>query len=356
MITIRSHFKDYNVHFENDPGFIDKLKETQNALFVIDKTVYELYKDRFAGIPENRLFILDATEENKTIDTALKICEMITDIPAKRNANLISLGGGIVQDVTGFVANITYRGINWIFVPTTLLAACDSCIGSKTSLNYHKFKNLLGTFYPPDELHICPEFFMSLSERDFKSGLGEVVKFNIMKGEDGLCSIESDIEKLLSRDHDTVNKYVRSSLEFKKPFIEADEFDKKERILLNFAHTFGHAIEVITDYKIPHGTAVAIGMIMADSVSLKRGYITPDVEERARKVLLKVIDIDKALLNVPLEDYIAAMRKDKKQIGDSLTTVLISGYGKEGELKIFSDTTLDEVRYAIDYFSEHYEG
>lgn len=356
MITIKSHFKDYKVYFENNFGFIDDLVKTPNALFVIDSKVYELYRSQFSMIPEEALYIMEAVEENKTIDTALEICEMITRISAKRNAFLISIGGGIVQDVTGFVANITYRGINWIFVPTTLLAACDSCIGSKTSLNYHKFKNLLGTFYPPDELHICPEFFMSLSERDFKSGLGEVIKFNIMKGSEGLASIENDVESLLKRDHDTVIRYVRSSLEFKKPFIEADEFDRNERILLNFAHTFGHAIEVVSNYEIPHGTAVAIGMIMADSVSLKRGYIDVNTEERARRILMKVIDIDPDLLRAPFEDYLAAMKKDKKQTGDSLTTVLICGYADKADLRVISDTTTEEVRCALDYFLENYEG
>ena len=136
-----------------------------------------------AVLPKEQLYILEATEENKRIETALEICEIMTNIPAKRNARLISFGGGIVQDVTGFVANILYRGIHWTFFPTTLLAACDSCIGGKTSLNYKKFKNLLGTFFPPDRLIICYPVFWTFSEKDFLTGFGEVVKFNVMFGE-----------------------------------------------------------------------------------------------------------------------------------------------------------------------------
>ncbi len=111
--------------------------------------------------------MLEANEENKVISTVLSICEKIMEMPSKRNTVLLSIGGGIIQDITGFVANVIYRGIRWIFIPTTLLAACDSCIGGKTSLNYKTYKNLLGTFYPPDEIHICSQMFRTLGEKDF---------------------------------------------------------------------------------------------------------------------------------------------------------------------------------------------
>ena len=215
-MIIQSKFKNYHVNFENDLEFLHELTQTANAEFVIDRKVYTLYYEYFANISQQRLFLVDATEENKVIDTALAICEKMTEIPAKRNAHLISIGGGIIQDITGFVANVLYRGIPWTFVPTTLLASCDSCIGGKTSLNYKKYKNLLGTFYPPDELYICPCFFKTLSEKDFESGMGEVIKFNLMAGTDGLVNIENHIEKLLLRDEQYLNQFVRNSLLLKK--------------------------------------------------------------------------------------------------------------------------------------------
>lgn len=355
-MEIESKFKNYKVILEKDIGFFNELTMMENAEFVIDENVFNLYRNKFNNIPLERLFLVEATEINKVIETALNICEKLTEIPAKRNATLISIGGGIIQDITGFVANITYRGINWIFVPTTLLAACDSCIGGKTSLNYKKFKNLLGTFFPPDEIHICSHLFKTLSDRDFKSGLGEVVKFNIMAGMNGLVSIENDIDNLLNRNPDTIDKFVERSLLFKKFFIEKDEFDRGERIKLNFAHTFGHAIEVVTEYIIPHGTAVAMGMIMANSISKNRGLIDADAVSRSENVLLKVIDIDIELLNKPLNDYIRAIRKDKKQINESLTAVLISNYGVNGELSVVHDITEKEIGEAINYFIELYKG
>lgn len=354
-MQIYSKFKTYDVILEKDLSFVKRLQQTENAEFVIDQNVYHLYRYEFAEIPTERLFVVEATEQNKVLDTALKICEKITEISAKRNTTLISIGGGIIQDITGFVANITYRGIQWIFVPTTLLAACDSCIGGKTSLNYKKFKNLLGTFYPPDKIYICPQFYDTLSDKDFYSGLGEVIKFNIMAGEKGLENIECSMQKLLSRDSKTVNRFVESSLLFKKKFIEIDEFDRAERVKLNFAHTFGHSIEVITDYVIPHGTAVAIGMIMANHISLNRSWLAEEIVVRSEKVLLRVIDVDVHLMRKPLEDYIKAIRKDKKQINNSLTAVLICKYGSESELKLVHDVTEKEIEEAINYFVELYE-
>ncbi len=352
---VKSKFKDYEVVFENDIHFFSELIQTKDAEFVVDKKVYELYEAQLSAIPKESLVLIEASEENKIIDTALNICEKITAIPAKRNATLISIGGGIIQDITGFVANIMYRGIHWIFVPTTLLAACDSCIGGKTSLNYKKFKNLLGTFYPPDKIHICPQMFQTLSDRDFKSGLGEVIKFNIMAGENGLEDIEANVESLLSRDPAIINRFVEKSLSFKKSFIEIDEFDRGERIKLNFAHTFGHAIEVITEYVIPHGTAVAIGMIMANHIAYNRNWLQADVKNRSEQVLLKVIDIDVSLLEKPLEKYMEAIRKDKKQVGDSLTAVLISKYGEVGELTVVHDVSQKEIQDAIVYFINLYK-
>lgn len=355
-MIIHSKIKDYEVIIEENVSFLEKFKEYTNVEYVIDEKVYQLYERYLSWIPKERLFLVEATETNKVIDTALDICEKMTEIPAKRNARLISIGGGIIQDITGFVANILYRGIHWTFVPTTLLASCDSCIGGKTSLNYKKYKNLLGTFYPPDAVHICAEFFATLTSKDYKSGLGEVVKFNIMAGNDGLDNITENIDALLRREPAIVNRFVDTSLSFKKDFIEIDEFDRGERIKLNFAHTFGHAIEVVTNYEIPHGTAVAIGMIMADSISVKRGLLKEKMAKKSEDVLLKVIDIELSLLQVDMNRFIDAMRKDKKQTSDALTAVLLVNDGaNKAELQIVHDIQVEEVRYAVDYFINLYQ-
>jgi len=346
-MIIKSSTKDYAVSLYNHFDNIKNYEIDENTFVVIDKVLYELYKNElFLNIPEKQLYILEAVEDNKRVETALEICEIMTNIPAKRNVKLVSFGGGIVQDVTGFVANILYRGIHWSFYPTTLLAACDSCIGVKTSLNYKKFKNLLGTFYPPDEINIYTPFFRTLSERDFQSGLGEVVKFNVMFGEEGIQKMERNIDALLKREDEKLEQFVESSLLFKKDFIEADEFDRGVRIHLNFAHTFGHAFETVSHYAIPHGTAVAMGTIVANRISLQRGWLTEDKVVRVENVLWKIIHIDTDSFQVDLNEMIDAIHKDKKQVGKELTAVLMKD---DMKLKIVHDVKRDEIEKAITF-------
>lgn len=346
-MIIKSSTKSYSVNVSNDFSSVENITIDNNTFVVIDKVLYDLYVDKlFLNIPQEQLYILEALEQNKTIETALHICEIMTNIPAKRNARLISLGGGIVQDVTGFVANILYRGIHWTFYPTTLLAACDSCIGGKTSLNYKKYKNLLGTFYPPDEINICTPFFKTLSEKDFQSGLGEVVKFNIMFGETGIKKMENNIDDLLKRDDGKLEEFVYSSLLFKKDFIEQDEFDKGVRIHLNFAHTFGHAFETMSNYIIPHGTAVAMGTIVANRISLERSWLEEEVVLRVEELLWKIIHVNSTDIDVDMDKIISAIRKDKKQVSADLTAVLMKD---DMQLNIVHDVTVEEIQRAVDY-------
>lgn len=349
-MEIVSATKKYTVNFYPDFSFMDKLWQTKDAFFVVDKKVYDLYKDSLIEeTVQKRLYMVTAIEENKTIETALKICEAMTLLPSKRNTVLISVGGGIIQDITGFVADILYRGIAWHFVPTTLLAACDSCIGGKTSLNYKHYKNLLGTFFPPDRIYICPLFFQTLSDRDFKSGLGEVVKFNVMFGMEGIQRIEKGIDGLIARENATVNRYVRNSLLFKKRFIEEDEFDKGERIKLNFAHTFGHAIESVTQYEIPHGSAVAMGMVVANHVSYNRGWLSREAFDRINNLIKKIVSTDYCNIQMDNNLILDAIRKDKKQISNNIRAVLLKD---NFSLQIVDDVSEVEIFEGFQYMKD----
>lgn len=349
--TIHSNIKNYTVYIKSHLDFLENTYSS-NTKYVIDKKVYNLYSKFFKYIPNEQLLLIEAIEKNKVIETVLQICEQMTEMPSKRNTRLVSIGGGIIQDITGFVANVLYRGIDWVFIPTTLLAACDSCIGGKTSLNFKDFKNLLGTFYPPDSIYICPKFFETLSNSDFESGMGEVIKFNIMAGSDEIDNLLNEIDNLMDRDNKSLSKYIEKSLIFKKKFIEIDEYDRGERIKLNFAHTFGHAIETATNFQIPHGTSVAIGMIMANYISYKRGLLDIDILHKSEVLLLEVIHIDIELLNVPANEFIHAIKKDKKQVNNCLTAVLMSNSSER--LEIIHDMTEQEVCNAIGYFLNLY--
>ena len=176
-----------------------------------------------------------------------------------------------------------------------------------------------------------------------------------MAGKEGLQNIEDNINALLSHQEIVVNRFIETSLSYKKTFIEVDEFDKGERIKLNFAHTFGHAIEVITNYQIPHGTAVAIGMIMANHISVNRGLLHPQFAQAGEQVLLKVIDIDITSMNVGIEQFIDAMRKDKKQTSTALTAVLmLNNSSSDTELRVVHDIEVAEVSSALKYFIQLY--
>lgn len=344
-MQIKSRFKEYSVKFVDSLQEWDGLVKEADTFFVIDRKVYELYQDKLPKFPQDRLFLMEADEDKKNMDTVLAICEQMTGMAAKRNIHLVSMGGGIVQDITGFVAANLYRGIRWTFYPTTLLAACDSCIGGKSSLNYKGFKNLLGSFYPPDAIRIYPHFFCTLEPIDYCSGLGEVVKFSVIAGKDSIERIEQDIDVILDHDYDKLQQYIKTSLEFKKKFIEEDEFDRGVRILLNFAHTFGHAFEVSSNYAIPHGSAVALGMMAANYISVKRGFIETDYAQRIEKVCHKI------LTNIQLQEkwfldeaIIKAIRKDKKQINKDITAVLIQ---QDYSLGVYRDVKEDEIREAV---------
>lgn len=345
-MIVHSAAKNYTLSLEPSLAFTGELLARDNAFFVIDANVYRLYPALFSAIPAEKRYLLDATEENKVIDTALAIVRRMTDIPGKRNAWLVSFGGGITQDVSGFAANILYRGVRWAFTPTTLLAACDSCLGGKTSLNLPPYKNLLGTFFAPDEIHVCPAFFHTLEEADYLSGLGEVVKFNILAGEDGVSSLAPRMDALLRRDDDAVAYYTERSLAFKKPFVEEDEFDRGRRVLLNYGHTFGHAIESASRYAVPHGTAVAMGSLMANRISLARGMLTECAMLRREALLTAILPAGVAdKLAFSTDALVDAVRRDKKNIDARMTAVLLSG---ENTLSVVHDLTAAEICAAFD--------
>lgn len=343
-MIVHASIKDYEVRFEDSFENVAAALAEGAPFVVVDRRVHALYPHLFEAVASDRLFLLDAVEEKKVVDSALDICRAMAAMGAKRNARLVSVGGGITQDVTGFAANILYRGIAWVFVPTTLLAACDSCIGGKTSLNFEGYKNLLGTFYPPDRILIAPSFFETLSEADLASGLGEVVKFNVMGGSDALSELEASIDGLLALDPETVNRFVRRSLEFKRGIIEEDEFDGGRRVLLNFAHTFGHAFEASSSYAIPHGSAVALGMVAADAVSGSRGIMSEALAERVGALVRRIMPaFDSRLIDDAA--VLSAIRGDKKQTGDGITAVLLDD---AFDLHIVHDMTESEVALGCD--------
>lgn len=324
--TIHSKIRDYQVLFQNTPNFLNELKSRTNSFFVIDQTVWHLNANSILNnIEQNKLFVMPISEEKKNLDTVQELYNRLLEISAKRNLTLIAIGGGILQDVTGFTASTLYRGINWIFLPTTLLAQADSCIGSKTSLNYRNYKNLIGTFYPPSEIYIFCDFLFTQSDADFSSGLGEVIKLHLMGGKEKYSKIVDLIPSIQKRNPDILQTVVKNSLDIKMDYLIGDEFDQGRRNLLNFGHDFGHALESTSNYQLPHGLAVVSGMIAANIVSRKRGLLSNELEkEIAEKLLLKNLLIKPPLKSLNPSSIIEAMKKDKKRVGERLAIILMT--------------------------------
>lgn len=328
-INIKSSLSDYTVFFDNDLSQLKDLVNDLNTVFIVDQKVWNLYSGLLSVIENDRLVLVDALEENKEYLAISKILPRLTEISAKKNLTLVAIGGGIIQDITSFIASILYRGIRWIFIPTTLLAQADSCIGAKSSINFGSFKNLLGTFWAPKEVWLSTMFIDTLNTRDFYSGIGEIIKLFLIDGEDSLllyrslqCSSEADLRK-------NIIPLLKRALIIKKGYIEIDEFDRGVRNILNYGHCIGHAIESVSHYSIPHGQAVTLGMIWADIISEQLGLLSTAKRESIYNLYLKNChSIKKEELQLNVHDIVEAMKKDKKREGVDLAIIITNDQGK----------------------------
>ena len=346
-MTIRSRVRDYTVHFQDGPGFLAGLDRFPQRLVVVDENVWKAYRGTLlAGIAEADLMVFPVSEERKTLAGVEEVYDRLMARSAKKNVTLVSLGGGIVQDVTGFVASTLYRGINWVFVPTTLLAQADSCVGSKTSLNYKRYKNVLGTFFPPSEIHVHPPFLATLGDDDFRSGLGEVAKLHLMGGAEATAALGRELPALLGRAPGPLLEAIRRSLGIKLSYMEGDEFDTGRRNLLNYGHCFGHALETVSGYAVPHGQAVVVGMLVANAAAARRGLLAPARAERvARELLLPILSVPVRAGDLAQAPLVAAMKQDKKRIGEGLVMVMLRD---DGELVKVTDFAEAELAAALD--------
>jgi len=354
-MKIHSQMRDYTVHFQSSAAFLEAFDRFPQRLFVIDENVWRCFGDGILScIPEAERLLFTASEERKGLQSVMEIYDRLMERAAKKNMTLISLGGGIVQDVTGFVASTLYRGLNWVFVPTTLLAQSDSCIGSKTSLNYQRYKNLIGTFYPPTEVHIFPDFLTTLADADFLSGLGEVVKLHLMGGAETTAQLASALPAMIAREPAALLAAIKRSLSVKLSYMEGDEFDTGRRNLLNFGHCFGHALETVSDYAVPHGQAVVLGMLLANIVSVQCGSLAASLGERlAETLLFPSLSVPLQRQFFELEPILAAMKQDKKRVGDGLVLVMMNdGYSFEKNSEFSPDALASALGQLTDLLAK----
>jgi len=352
-ITVKSLFHDYIVDFDGNISHeMETLMRENKVHFIIDLKVYELYKHKLSFLEKaSSLIKIDAVEKNKDIKTVQKMMLTLLKNGVTKNDVLVVIGGGIIQDVASLTAHILMRGMRWFFIPTTLLAMCDSCIGSKCGVNMGGFKNQIGVFCPPYKVIVDVDFLKSLDKIDIISGIGEIAKVHLISGEDDFTLIKNDYSGLIT-DFSVLKKYIFRSLEIKKVIVEKDEFDIGYRHILNYGHTFGHALEAYTDNFIPHGVGVTLGMEIANFISVEKGYLSEDVFFDVSRLLRKNIPYD--TIDFGDRDKMSTiLTRDKKYDGQKLGVILSKGIGRIFEEKVHIN---DNLLASIESYTKHYKG
>ena len=279
------------------------------------------------------IIFIEASENVKTLLSCESVIIKLNDLGLARNESLSAIGGGATQDLATLVASLYMRGVSWQYYPTTLMSMTDSCIGGKSAINAGDRKNLIGNFYPPSKIHINTRFLETNSKIDIVNGLAEAVKICFARGADVFDQYLSLPASLNPGNDENTVKLINLTLTSKKWFVEIDEFDAGERQLLNFGHSFAHALESATSYKIPHGTAVGIGMIAA----LKHpGSLKSEKARMLMNYTLKILELTKPSIKEGMshfdqEKFLVSLTRDKKNSNNFLRLVLLNA-GNELEL------------------------
>ncbi|MGB0513780.1 MAG: 3-dehydroquinate synthase [Wenzhouxiangellaceae bacterium] len=302
------------------------------TLIVTDRTVATLHLDRLrsslkAHAPE--VLVLEPGETAKTAQTWLRILETLAAIGAQRDATVVALGGGVIGDLAGFAAASYMRGIRVVQVPTTLLAQVDAAVGGKTGFNLEAGKNLVGAFHQPHAVMVDVGALETLESRDFIAGMAEVIKYGAIRDAEFLAWLEANVDGLLDRRPEPLQEAVRRSIAHKIALVEADEREAGQRALLNFGHTFGHALETCTGYiRYRHGEAVAIGMHLAGRLSAGKGWIeNNDAERLSRLIAAFGLPLDRPT-EIDPETLIERMRLDKKNLAGRFRLIVLEALGR----------------------------
>jgi 3-dehydroquinate synthase len=287
-------------------------------------------------------YVIEAGEASKNLDTLRNIFNELITLQLDRNSSIIALGGGVTGDVAGFAAASWLRGVNFIQIPTSLLAQVDSSIGGKVAVDFKKIKNIIGAFYQPKLVYINVNTLKTLSEREFRSGLAEIIKHSIIRDKEFFDYLESNIETLLSRDENALLYTIKKSCEIKATVVAADEKEEEERAMLNFGHTIGHAVESISAFNLLHGECVSIGMVGAFKLALKLGITEQSSLNRVTK-LLKKIGLPVCVEAFDIGKLYQLMLSDKKARNNKLNFILPRNIGEVIQLEIDNEVIIKEV-------------
>lgn len=325
---IRSSIKTYGVRIA--PGLMEEIAESSaGATVLCDR----FFAGRFAG-HGGGVIDVEATEGAKSLDRMPEVIVRIRETGATRQSRLVAVGGGVIQDIATFCSSLYMRGIAWQYTPTTLLGMVDSCIGGKSAINVGPYKNIVGNYYPPDRILIDPGLVATLGIEQKVAGLCEAAKICYAHGEETFARYLA-LDPSPDMSEVDLARLIELSLRTKQWFIEVDEFDRGERLLLNFGHTYGHAIEGATHFGISHGVAVGVGILAAARLAREQADGVPGhtraLEDHMHHLLSFIPGLDEVLGSANTDDYFERFVADKKHTPSEYTVVAIA---RDGALHI----------------------
>ncbi|MCV2502223.1 MAG: 3-dehydroquinate synthase [Candidatus Lightella neohaematopini] len=315
-----------NLFNELDYNF--NILKDKKILIITNKLIASLYLNKLKKLfysVTNYLehIIIPDGEKYKTMTTVNNVILILLKKNYDSNSIIISFGGGVISDISGFIASIYKRGISIIHIPTTLLAQVDACIGNKNSINHKYGKNMIGTFYEPKLIIIGLNFLNTLSKKEIYSGLSEIIKYSIIMDKNFFFWIEKNLKNLISLKLKFLYQCVITCCKLKINIINKNKIDNISRILLNLGHTFGHAIEKYTNYNYwSHGSAVAVGIIIATYISLNLNIIKVEYAKLIRSLIIKAKLPILGPKNINVNDYINIIKHDKKNNMNGINLVL----------------------------------
>ena len=350
-IDIKSHKGLYTVEFFDNISKLFSSISIKNTHVIIDRKIFSLYLKFFNNkLDKTNFLIIEATEKNKSLEKVPNYIKWLVSNKIRRSHTIVAIGGGIIQDITCYISSTILRGVSWEFVPTTLLAQADSCIGSKSSINCYGIKNILGTFNPPKKVLICNDFLNTLEDIEVKSGIGEMLKVHAIAGPNNFKKIKKIYDNIFE-DKNIMSEKIIKSLKIKKKYIEKDEFDTGPRNIFNYGHTFGHAIESATNFKIPHGIAVSIGCDVANFTSMKLNITTKEIFHLMHNTFKKNYQ-EFTKVKIPRDKFYLAIKNDKKNLNNSTISLVLPD--KSGKIFIDSYKINKNLMKIVDNFFDNF--
>jgi 3-dehydroquinate synthase len=330
--TVKSVPRPYSVCLDDSEKPEDQLNsflaKNPKNLLVIDKNIYEIYGQAIT-VNSERIFVAEATEDFKTLHGVTELIEFLQKHEFTKGEELIVAGGGIIQDIAAFVGACYKRGITWKFFPTTLLAMCDSCIGAKAGVNHNNAKNQVALFSAPSQVIINTRFLESLQLRDIYTGMGEIAKLSLTGGQWFIDEFTQHVVQGKVKEFASYKKLILNALSVKRAVIEEDEFEQNHRRALNFGHTVGHAIEALSDYFIPHGQAISLGMMVVNELSFRNGYMNESTKTTLNNLISSLLDeeVKDCFKTLSVDTILTLLKKDKKAVGSSIHFTFITEVG-----------------------------